>query len=155
MNAHILSDALVQTLAEIVTDVIRRQDRLIDWALENGVEPIIVCSCRYRRIDAGCVCNVELRVGRRWMGVVAKQVAARKSRGMLPRRVCRLCRHGEHDLEPTKPIKIVGRDGAEIGTSHVASRARRFRKDDLDRAARAGGVRPGSRDEQLQLAGLK
>ncbi len=86
---------------------------------------------------------------------MARQSKAGESRDSLPSLVCRLCRRGEHDLEPTKPIRIGGPDGTVVATSHVASRARRSPKDDLDRATPAGGIRPGTQDEQWRLAGLK
>ncbi len=149
------SNAVVRAMARIVAEAIDRENQLVDWALENDVELVVSCGCRYRPADAWCVCNVELGVGRRWMRAVAKQSKAGESRDPLPSLTCRLCRHGEHDLEATRPIRIAGPDGTVLGTSHNAVRARGSPKDDLDRATRAGGIRPGMQDEQWRLAGLK
>lgn len=150
-----ISDRLVQVLAEMAQSAVLRRHRLVRWAVENGVELVDPCACRYGTAAQGCVCNVELRIGPRWMAAAARAVAARRTPGgPPPPRSCSLCRSGDHDLEPTTPIKIAGHDGAELGTSWVAVRGRRSRAADRARMVRAGGLPPGTAARQRDAAGL-
>ena len=149
------SDPLILALAQAVRSAARRQVQLVRWAVENGVELVEPCACQRRGVEEGCVCNVEVPLGARGMQAATERGrAGRTPGGPPPRRSCRLCREGDHDLEPAMPIRITSSDGAELGTSWVAVRVRRSRKADLIRALRAGGVPPGTHDEQMRAAGL-
>ena len=149
------SDPLILALAQAVRSAARRRLQLVTWAVENEAELVEPCACRRRDVAEGCVCNVELPIGARWMRAATTRVrAGRPPGGPPPRRSCRLCRDGDHDLEPTMPIRITSSDGAELGTSWVAVRVRRSRKADGVRALRAGGLPPGTHHEQMRAAGL-
>jgi hypothetical protein len=149
------TNPLILALAEVVRSAVRRRVQLVTWAVEHDVELVEPCACRHRNLETGCVCNVELALGARWMRSAAVRVAdGRAPGGPPPKRFCRLCRSGEHDLDPTTPIKINASDGTESGTSWVAVRVRRSPKADRARAVRAGGLPPGTHVEQLAAAGL-
>lgn len=149
------SDPLILALAQAVRSAARRQVQLVTWAVENEVDLVEPCGCRRRDVAEGCVCNVEVPIDARWMQAATKRVrAGRPPGGPPPRRSCRLCRDGDHDLEPTMPIRIASSDGSELGTSWVAVRVRRSRKTDDIRALRAGGLPPGTHDKQMRAAGL-
>lgn len=150
------TDPLVLALAEAVRSAVRRRVQLVTWAVEQDVELAEPCACRHQNQEAGCVCNVELALGARWMRLAKAQLAdGRAPGGPPPRRVCRMCRSGDHDLEPTTPIKINTSDGTEFGTSWVAVRTKRSPKADRARAIQAGGLPPGAHRQQLVAAGLK
>jgi hypothetical protein len=149
------TNPLILALVELARSTVRRRVQLVTWAVEHDVKLAEPCVCRHRSLEMGCVCNVELAVGARWMRSAAAQVAeGRAPGGRLPRRFCRLCRSGEHDLEPTMTIKINASDGTELGTSWVAVRVRRSKAADRARALRAGGLPLGTHLEQLAAAGL-
>lgn len=155
MTTRAETNPLILALAEVVRSAVIRQRQLVTWAVEHGVELVEPCDCRTHLDGSGCVCNVEVRVGARWMGKAKASVASGSPpTGPIPRRVCRLCRSGEHDLEPLMGIPVRAPDGSHLGTSWVAVRVRRSKKDDRRRAvlARAGPF--GTHAEQLRLAGL-
>ncbi len=155
-SVHPVADPLVLGLVSMVRSAISRRVQLSVWAVQHDVVLVEACSCRYRTGEVGCVCNVELTLGDRWMRALATRAATGGSLGGPPPRLrCRLCRAGEHDLEPTIPIRIVARDGTELRTDWVASRSRRSLNADRARAMHAGGLAPGTRDAQWAAAGLK
>ena len=147
------ADPLIQALAALARSAVVQRMQLVTWAVENEAELAEPCGCRHQTLQDGCVCNVELGIGARWMRAAAKRVAAGRPPGGPPRRrVCRLCAEGEHDREPTMAIRMVASDGQALGTSWVAVRARRSRKADLQRAERADGLPAGTHDAQLRAA---
>lgn len=148
------ANPLILALAELIRSVVRRRTQLVIWAVEHDIELVEPCACQHRSQESGCVCNVELALGARWMRSAAVRVAEDRAPGPPPKRFCRLCRSGEHDLEPTMPIRVNASDGTESGTSWVAVRVRRSPKADRARAVRAGGLPPGTHVEQLAAAGL-
>lgn len=118
------ADRLIQALVALARSAVVRRTNLVTWAVENEVELAEPCGCGHQALQEGCVCNVGLSIGARWMRAAAKRLAAgRPPGGPPPRRLCRLCTEGD-DWWPTMAITMVASGGQALGTSWVPVRVR-------------------------------
>lgn len=110
---------LVLALAEAIQSAVRNTNRVTDHALANGGAVLVPCACA---VDVGrdrCVCGLSLPLPDRWMRAARTRRAAGRSVGRLPRRVCVLCRSGDHDFAPHDvAVSLVGH--GDIGPIRVA-----------------------------------
>ena len=143
------ADPLVRALAETITSASRRTNIYLRRQLKAG-EPIVEpCSCHVDIGDDRCVCAVDVPVAAAWRRAAARHIAAGESVGMPPRRRCWLCTSDDHDLAPTHLV-MVSVAGSDCETSvRVASPRGRRKRDEVERASRAGAFPSGTCKEQM------
>jgi hypothetical protein len=150
-----MTDPLVRALAAMVDSVIRNHQRQTSYAIAHGEPVYEPCTCR---ADIGllrCVCAVELVMTKAWMRRAGEHHGRHEFVGIPTRRLCRLCRLGDHDLVATQEVKVIVAGSDAVGAVRVAAYRRRNRRHELDRAARAGAYPAGTRDEQRRSAGIE
>jgi hypothetical protein len=149
-----LPEGLASILARMVVEVIEADQKLVIWALAAGETPVERCPCRVKVGDLACVCNVEPAVPRAFMLRAAARLERGRFVGGPPRRRCLLCLQGDHDLVETIPVRLVGPDGTPAGSMRAPGIRRRSKRQDRERAERAHAFPAGTRDLQMQAAGI-
>jgi len=143
------SDPLVRALADMIISASRRTNLYVRRQLAAG-EPIVEpCTCRVDIENERCVCAVEVPVSAAWRRAAARHVAAGASVGLPPRRRCRLCTAGEHDLAATQVIRISVAGSDREASVRVASPPTRRKRKEEERASRARAFPAGTWKEQM------
>ena len=147
------TDALVSALALMVQEAIRGNQRWIRWAIETGATPVRPCDCRVVIGEEGCVCRVEVALPRAYMIRAKRRLGRGDFVGPAPHnRRCLLCLRGEHDWDVTTKVTVVAHDGRVINEFRTPTPAHRSKRQDRDRAERAGAHLAGTHEAQVAAA---
>jgi len=145
---------LVLALAAAALSAARNIQTQTRYALDHGEPLCEPCSCRADVGSMRCTCAVELPMTAAWRRRAAGRHARGEPVGVLPRRRCRLCRSGDHDLVPTYEVEITlaGSDGVRV--VRMPEFNRRNRRHEARRAERAVGYPAGTSEAQRRAAGI-
>lgn len=143
------ADPLVRALADMIISASRRTNLYVRRQLE-AAEPIVEpCNCQVDIGDERCVCAVEVPVSAAWRRAAARHVAAGESVGIRPRRHCRLCTSGDHDLAATHLVRVSVAGSDRETSVRVASPQGRRKRDAEERASRARAFPSGTWEAQM------
>ena len=145
---------LIRALVDVAISAARNKRRQLRYAIDHDEPLYEACACREVLGLQQCDCRVVLGMGHRWMRSAAERLERGEGVGVPPKRRCRLCRAGDHDLADTHEvtISVAGQPGES--TVRMISPRRRRTKELTDRATRAGAHPPSVLEEQRQAAGL-
>lgn len=148
-----VTDTLVLALARMVEEAIRGEQRWIRWAIETGATPVKRCNCQIVIGEEGCVCSVELALPRAYLIRAKRRLECGKFVGIPPhKRRCILCLRGEHDLDMTTRVTVVAHDDRAINEFRTPTPAHRSKRNDRERAEKAGAHLAGTHESQVDAA---
>lgn len=147
-------DSLIRALAALVQSAARNTQWLARYAVDHDEPMYERCACEAKIGLERCDCRVELAAGKAWMRRVAERLARDEFVGLPPKRRCKLCVAGDHDLVGTYEVTVHVTGDAREWTTRMISPTHRTRRHQSDRAARAGGFPPGAFEAQRKAAGI-
>lgn len=147
-----MADPVIRALANLLESAMDNVQQRTRHALDHGEPLYSLCACTVDVGDQRCACAVELAASRGWMRRAQQRLAQGEFVGMPPRRRCRLCVRGEHDLVDTYEVQVSVSGSEAYRPMRVPAPPSRKAGRQADRARRAGGARPGTAAAQREAA---
>jgi hypothetical protein len=146
---------LIRALADAAISAAQNMRKHLVYALDHDEPLYVACDCREDIGLQRCDCRVVLGMGSLWMRSASARLEQGEGVSPPPRRRCRLCRSGDHDLVDTHEVTMTVEGRAEEWTTRMLSPRRSNKRHIADRVARAGAHPPSALEDQREAAGIR